>query len=89
MPVPDTYYYFFGNGKDDYQRFIDQVNHLAEANEVQFWQTSPLQLIPDDGWVDYTHMNTTGARAFSQWLGQRVGERVNQGTIRNLASHGE
>jgi len=89
MPVPDTYVHFFGNGNDDYQRFIEQVSNLAAANGIQFWQTSPLQLIPDDGWVDYCHMNTKGARIFSEWLGRRVGEKVIQGVILDPASSWE
>jgi hypothetical protein len=84
MPVPDTYYYFFGNGRGGYQRFIEQVSNVAQANKVQFLQTSPLHLIPDDGWSDYSHLNTTGAGIFSAWLGQRVGEMVNQGKIYSL-----
>jgi hypothetical protein len=67
-------YYFFGNGENDYQRFIVQMNELSELHQVPFWQTESLDLIPDNGWVDYSHMNATGAKVFSSWLGQQVGE---------------
>ena len=74
MPVADGLYYFFGNGENDYQRFIVQMNELSKLHQVPFWQTESLDLIPDNGWVDYSHMNATGAKVFSSWLGQQVGE---------------
>jgi hypothetical protein len=79
MPVADGLFYFFGNGRDDHQRFLNQVNQLAQAHGVPFWQTNTLEMIPDDGWVDYTHLNTTGATIFSYWLGQQVGKAIEQG----------
>jgi hypothetical protein len=83
MPVADGLYYFFGNGKDDHQRFLTQVGQLAQAHQVPFWQTTALDLIPDDGWVDYSHVNTTGAAIFSNWLGQQVGEAQNDWLLQN------
>ena len=83
MPVPDTYLGFFGNEKKDYQLFIEQVGGFSKSKQVPFWQTTPLKLIPDDGWVDYSHLNTNGARIFSEWLGKKVGEAVAQGIISN------
>jgi hypothetical protein len=89
MPVPDTFIYFFENKNVDYQLFIDQIAGQARAGGVPFLKTSGLALIPDDGWVDYSHVNPTGAQAFSQWLGQQLGETLKQGTIGNLALPGE
>ena len=81
MPVADGLFYFFGSGKDDYQRFVAQVDKLAKAHQVPFWQTDALEMIPDNGWFDYSHLNTIGAAIFSHWLGQQVGEAVMQGSI--------
>lgn len=81
MPIADGLYYFFGNGETDYQRFIDQVTKLSEEQGVNFWQTEPLDLIPDDGWVDYTHINTKGAKLFSTWLGEQVARAESKGEI--------
>ena len=74
MPVSDGLYYFFDNGKTDYNRFVVNVRELANRYEVPFWQTEPLDSIPDDGWSDYSHLNVTGAEIFSTWLGQQVGK---------------
>jgi hypothetical protein len=83
MPVPPTYLDFFSRGEQDYRRFIDQVNQMARVKAVQFWPTTQLWLIPEDGWVDYSHLNTTGARIFSNWLGEQLGSAVVQGQIGN------
>jgi hypothetical protein len=42
-----------------------------------------LNLIPDDGWADLDHLNEKGALVFSEWLGTRVGEAVEQGVLSN------
>ena len=81
MPVSDGLYYFFGHGKTDYNKFVSQVGALANLYHVPFWRTEPIDLIPDDGWSDYSHLNTKGAEIFSVWLGRQVAEAENQGTI--------
>ena len=81
MPVSDGLYYFFNNGEADYNRYIAQVGKLADLHQVPFWQTEPLDSIPDDGWSDYSHLNVTGAEIFSTWLGEQVGRlEVPEGT---------
>jgi hypothetical protein len=82
MPVSDGLYYFFGNRESDYNRFLTRVGELATLHQVPFWQTEPLDFIPDNGWVDYTHLNKTGAEIFSTWLGQQVGRAEHQGSIK-------
>lgn len=81
MPVSDGLYYFFGNGTADYNRFVDGVTKLAALHDVPFWRTEPLDSIPDNGWLDYSHLNTTGAEIFSVWLGQEVGIAEAQGDL--------
>ena len=82
MPVSDGLYYFFGNRETDYDRFLTRVGKLASLHHVAFWRTEPLDFIPDNGWVDYSHLNKTGAEIFSTWLGQQVGEAEHQGNIK-------
>ena len=81
MPVADGLYYFFGNGKVDYDRFVVRVNELTRLHGVPFWRTEPPDFIPDNGWADYSHLNITGAEIFSTWLGQYVGRAEHQGSI--------
>jgi hypothetical protein len=84
MPVSDGLYYFFGNREADYDRFLTRVGELATLHHVSFWQTEPLDFIPDNGWVDYSHLNKTGAAVFSTWLGQQVARAEHEGSIKAL-----
>ena len=84
MPVSDGLYHFFGNHESDYNRFLTRVGELATLHHVPFWQTEPLDFIPDNGWVDYSHLNKTGAEIFSTWLGQQVGTAEHRGSIKTL-----
>jgi len=81
MPVPETYFYFFGAGERDYQRFLDEVGARAAAYGVPFWRTTEQHLISAVGWMDYGHMNSRGAEVFSAWLGQQVAEAVTHGVL--------
>lgn len=78
MPVADGLYYFFGNREADYDRFLRQVSGLAALHGIPFWQTEPLDFIPDAGWADYSHLNKTGTEIFSTWLGQQVARMEQQ-----------
>ena len=82
MPVSDGLYYFFGNGQADYGRFVVHINELTRLHDVTFWQTEPLDSIPDDGWSDYSHLNIKGAEIFSTWLGEQIGAAERWGSIR-------
>jgi hypothetical protein len=82
MPVADGLYYFFGNRESDYNRFVTRVGRLAGLHQVPFWQTEPLDFIPDNGWVDYSHLNRTGAEILSTWLAQQVVRAEQQGMIK-------
>ncbi|MBE2199762.1 MAG: hypothetical protein IAE79_14200 [Anaerolinea sp.] len=81
MPVPDTYFYFFGEATADYAAFTHYVDETTAHYDVPFWETTSLHLIPDDGWMDYSHLNTNGATIFSAWLGRQVGQAVNNGEL--------
>ena len=80
MPVPETYMDFFSTKPQNYQLFIEQVRDTSEKYGSSFW-LPPDNIIPQDGWADYTHLNTRGAAAFSAWLGGQVGEAVNEGSV--------
>lgn len=58
--------------RDDYRRFLTRIRRETERHGAPFWANRrkvPRRLIPDDGWNDLYHMNTTGADIFSHWLG--------------------
>lgn len=68
-----------------YRAFLDRLQQETKRAATPFWQpwkTIPGDVVPEDGWVDFYHMNTIGAEAFSRWLGQRVADAVEQGELR-------
>jgi hypothetical protein len=78
MPVPASYMAFFGSGQRDHQRFLDELARRASARGVPFWPTTEKQLIADDEWLDYSHVNSAGALVFSHWLGERIAQSANE-----------
>ncbi len=73
MPLPDGFFPFFGRGRTDHEYFLTQIGAQAGRNQIPFWETTSLGLVPVDGWRDYSHLNSTGAAAFSAWLGYELG----------------
>jgi hypothetical protein len=74
MPVPDTFYTFFGRGEQDYMFFLDTISQKATAYDVPFWRIDDLNLLPSSVWFNYNHLNVKGAPIFSRWLGTRLGQ---------------
>lgn len=81
MPVPDTYFFFFGDAAADHDTFTRYVNETSARYHVPFWQTSSLRLFPDDSWMDYSHLNAKGAEIFSAWLGHQISQAVKNGEL--------
>lgn len=73
MPVTPDYLRFFRDPDADYDAFLTHLHQLAYAHHTPFWTTLELNLIPDDGWFDFSHVNVVGADIFSAWLGHKVG----------------
>lgn len=81
MPVTPKFLSFFGPGKETRNHLIAEVKNRAALHGALFLETTHLNLIPDEGWADYNHLNDTGAGIFSRWMGKQIGEAVNQGLI--------
>jgi hypothetical protein len=72
-PVLDTYYDSFGNGKDDYDKFVNVVSDVSKEYGIPFIRTNELTIFPEDGWWNNYHFNWVGADIFSRWLGEQIG----------------
>jgi hypothetical protein len=86
MPVHPTYLRYYERGEQDYQLGLTAAKATAERVGVPFWTTTLKELIPDEGWANRSHLNETGARIFSLWLGQQIGDAVLEGTLTDPAS---
>ena len=75
MPLPQFFREQFAGGAGAYAAYIDELGARAAAAGVPLWQTNPLDMIPGDGWAqDGQHVNATGARILSRWLGERLAQ---------------
>ena len=78
LPSPDHTLAVFGGGPENYFRLMDEAGDYATAHAVPMWMTTRLNLIPAEGWVgDSHHLHRVGAEVFSAWLGEQVGQAVN------------
>jgi hypothetical protein len=64
-----------------YGEFDATITSYARQYGVLYWPAFDLDIIPDDGWYSPGHLNITGAKVFSQWLGEQVGQAVNEGLL--------
>jgi len=72
MPITPTTIPFFPNGERDYAQFVDVLTTTARDTGVLLWRTFGVAPVPFDGWRDWGHLNTKGARVFSEWLGGQM-----------------
>lgn len=76
MPVhPDFLPYYISEDADGYEeRFIRPVQSITEKMGVPFIQTQSQirDVVSQDGWKDYLHLNEIGMKQFSQWLAEKM-----------------
>jgi hypothetical protein len=75
MPVPNTYFDFFDQPETDFAQFIEGVKALVSENGALFIESTRWDRIPDDGWMDYSHVNSPKERRclVHGWDGRLVG----------------
>jgi hypothetical protein len=81
MPVHPSFLYFYDGEADGYNQMMVSLNETAGQNDIPFWRTGSLDLIPDEGWYHRNYLNATGAQIFSRWLGAEVGRAVQDGRL--------
>jgi hypothetical protein len=87
LPINPAFFpYYVEDGIEAYEeKFFTPISKFLKSKKVLFWQTQAdvVPLIPAEGWKDRLHMNKTGARVFSEWLGKQFAESVKTGTIKD------
>jgi hypothetical protein len=68
-------------------QFVTDINtnltSIANSHNMPFWTTGQLDFIPDNGWLDWYHLNGTSSPLFSQWLAQKVVSAIQNGQIKD------
>lgn len=82
VPVHESVTSRFGRGELDHKAAMDAVQQVADRHGVVFFRYPADRPIPQDGWIDFIHMNRVGADFYSRWLGERVGMALRQGRLK-------
>ena len=89
MPVhPEFLHNYMEGGIVGYEEhFIKPIQLLLDQKGIPFIRTQPWvgEVVPEDGWMDFSHTNEKGAHAFSAWVGQRLAE-INNPALKYTAS---
>jgi hypothetical protein len=64
-----------------YDDAITHMLHAVRQRRVAFWRAPTRGLIPPHAWVDFVHLDRTGAARFSEWLGARIAAAVHAGRL--------
>jgi hypothetical protein len=50
--------------------YLPTLLNILEANNIPFWRTEAISIqIPKANWYDWLHLNSAGAKTYSEWLG--------------------
>jgi len=84
-PVHPVYLTIYGGSPEEYHRTSNEIGEKIKQLGVLFIPRIQPGHIPKDGWGNSYHLNFIGAQVFSRWLGEKIGDAVNQGQLRNPA----
>jgi hypothetical protein len=74
VPVPETFYPLFGNGVQDYERFVEVMEWETAVAHIPFWRMTDLSQLPGPLWFNYNHLNADGAPIFSRWIAYELAQ---------------
>ncbi len=64
-----------------FEQHMAVLEERATPSGARFLRLEALDLPTAETWLDGAHLTRAGAKVFSQWLGERVGDAVKQGLI--------
>ena len=81
MPVHQACLTYYNGGGETHFKIIAKIKKFADRNGIDFIPLDPGQPFSDENWQNYNHLNDSGARQFSRWLGNHVGAAVSRGLL--------
>ncbi|MBN1120665.1 MAG: hypothetical protein JXJ17_06270 [Anaerolineae bacterium] len=82
MPVYEGVWEPVFGGYENYaDRFLAPMDAYAEENDVVFIHSTPFTLVDAEDWIDWEHMEKSGQRVFSEWLGEQIVDGITEGKI--------
>jgi len=63
-------------------KFVNYDDTDFDKSQVKIWSPQDLNLIPDERFYDPIHLNATGAKILSAWIGEELGKAVKTAHLR-------
>ncbi|MBN1224485.1 MAG: hypothetical protein JXB23_14650 [Candidatus Aminicenantes bacterium] len=86
MPDHPIFKTFYGGEEKSYLEVSEAVRRITERRGIVFIPADKPEFHADELWLQSNHMNALGAELFSLWLGDKVGEFVQAGLIKDPVS---
>ena len=83
MPTHTVFKSFYGGGVKDHEETMKVIRTLTESRGLPFIPADDPGLYADELWLQSNHMNALGAERFSIWLGNKIGESVQKGFMKD------
>jgi hypothetical protein len=81
MPISPAMYNNNTLAENNRSKFVNTMNTDFDKSQVKIWFTQDLNLIPDERFYDPIHLNATGAKILSAWIGEELGKAVKNGAL--------
>jgi hypothetical protein len=72
---PNFLRFYVQNGDEGYEElFIKPIESQLKTENIQFIRSQPnsADIVSQNGWLDYSHLNEKGATQFSRWLALKI-----------------
>jgi hypothetical protein len=57
--------------------YLPTLLTILETNNIPFWRTEAISIqVPKPNWYDWLHLNSAGAKTFSEWLGEQMADNA-------------
>jgi len=67
--------------REDQPDFIREFHQFSQSHGYPFIEANTPNLVPSDGWGNWSHMNSIGASAFTVWLAGQVRDLADSGAV--------
>lgn len=81
MPLHPVFNTFYPGGAKDPQEAMAEVARCVKSRGIVFIAAPHTGFSADRLWLHSDHLNSIGAKYYSQWLGEQIGKAVKEGLI--------
>ena len=82
MPTHPVFKSFYGGGEEVQLEISKAVRTITESRDIVYIPGDNPEFDSDELWLQSNHMNALGAEHFSIWLGNKIGEHLKTGLLK-------